>query len=179
MIFNWTGEKKTCQHILFGYHTFFSLLRHGTYKTQTVNKHYNFCCGAAQTPTKGHRLTALQTTHGSISTSFITAPGWLQTVVSYVRASSGFHLMTGPNFQHSSNDICNCFYSFSTASLVSVCRCELCGIIRHSVYKKDSKWNSKLHIFNLFVRFKKHFDNNEICQGWPMENFMQEILLLC
>jgi hypothetical protein len=111
----------------------FSLLHHGTYTTQTIT---NFV--AAQTPTKGHRLTALQTTYGSISTSFITALGWLQTVVSCVRASSGFHLMTGTNFQHNANDICNCFYSFSTATLVSVCRCELCSIIRHSVYKKDS-----------------------------------------
>ena len=92
----------------------FSLLHHDTYTTQTVRKSItNFV--AVQTLTKGHRLTTLQTTYGSISTSFITA----QTVVSCVRASSGFHLMTGTNFQHDANDICNCFYSFSTVSLVS------------------------------------------------------------
>ena len=132
-------------YILFGCHTHlvatliwlphsFSLLHHGTSTTQPVRKSITIFV-AAQTPTRGHRLTALQTTYGSISTSFITALGWLQTV----RASSGFHLMTGTNFQHNANDICNCFYSFSTASLVSVCRCELCGITRHSVYKRDSK----------------------------------------
>jgi len=116
----------------------FSLFHHGTDTTQTVRKSFTIFV-AAQAATKGHKLTALQTTYGSISTSFITALRWLQTVVSCVGASSGFHLMTGTNFQHNANDICNCFYSFSTASLVSVCRCGLCGIIRHSVYKKDSK----------------------------------------
>lgn len=52
----------------------FSSLHHGTYITQTVRKSMTVFV-AARSPTKGHRLTALQTKYGSISTSFITALG--------------------------------------------------------------------------------------------------------
>jgi hypothetical protein len=57
-----------------------TLLHHGISTSQTDRKSITVCV-VVQTPTKGHRLTALPTTHSSISTSFIIALGWQQTVV--------------------------------------------------------------------------------------------------
>jgi hypothetical protein len=67
----------------------------------------------------------------------------------------------------------------SQLSASSVCVTVSFVALSGTACTKGIENKTKFYIFNLFVRFKKHFDNNEIRQGWPLKEFMQEILLIC